>query len=97
MLNRAEILKQQFNQSVGLPWQDILPASRIEEILGQENVEYRNSVYTTIVTLWSLISQVLDPDKSLSNAVKRIRTWVGAAGGKARPQILERIVKRVND
>jgi hypothetical protein len=82
MLNRAEILKQQFNQSVGLPWQEILPESRIEEILVEENIQYRNCVYTPIVTLWALLSQVLDPDKSLSNAVKRITTWVGAAGAK---------------
>ena len=40
MTSRAAILKQQFNQSVGLPWQDILPESRIEEILAQEKVLY---------------------------------------------------------
>lgn len=39
-------------------------------------------MYTPIVTLWALLSQVLDPDKSLSNAVKRIIVWVGAAGGE---------------
>jgi hypothetical protein len=72
MLNRGEILKQHFNQSIGLPWQEILPESRIEEILVDENIQYRNCVYTPIVTQWALISQVLDPDKSLSNAVKRI-------------------------
>jgi hypothetical protein len=38
MLNRAEILKQQFNESIGLPWQTILPSSRIESILKEENV-----------------------------------------------------------
>jgi hypothetical protein len=106
MLNRAEILKQQFNQSVGLPWQDILPASRIEEILVEENVQYRNSVYTPIVTLWALLTQVLDPDKSLSNAVKRITAWVGAAGGKcpcpdtgayskARQRLSESVLRRL--
>jgi Transposase DDE domain len=106
MLNRAEILKQQFNQSVGLPWQEILPESRIEEILVEENIQYRNSVYTPIVTLWALLSQVLDPDKSLSNAVKRITAWVGAAGGecpspdtgaysKARQRFSESVLERL--
>ena len=110
MLNRAEILKQQFNQqfnqSIGLPWLKILPASRIEEILVEENVQYRNCVYTPIVTLWALISQVLDPDKSLSNAVKRITAWVGAAGGespspdtgaysKARQRLSENVLQRL--
>jgi len=38
MPNRAEILKQQFMQSLGLPWQSILPESRLEEILEEENM-----------------------------------------------------------
>ena len=50
MPNRAEILKQQFMQSLGLPWQKLLPESRINEILSEEDVSYRNSVYTPIVT-----------------------------------------------
>jgi Transposase DDE domain len=106
MLNRAEILKQQFNQSMGLPWLKILPESRIEEILVEEHIQYRNCVYTPIVTLWALLSQVLDPDKSLSNAVKRITTWVGAAGGecpspdtgaysKARQRLSESVLQRL--
>lgn len=106
MLNRAEILKQQFNQSIGFPWQEILPESRIEEILGEEKIQYRNCVYTPIVTLWALLSQVLDPDKSLSNAVKRMIVWVGAAGGecpspdtgaysKARQRLSESVLQRL--
>lgn len=65
MPNRAEILKQQFMQSLGLPWQELLPESRLEEILQEEEVFYRNCVYTPIVTLWAMVSQVFDPDKSL--------------------------------
>jgi hypothetical protein len=96
MLNRAEILKQQFNQSIGLPWLKILPESRIEEILVEEHIQYRNCVYTPIVTLWALLSQVLDPDKSLSNAVNRITGWERQEEN-APPLTLEPIVKRVKD
>jgi len=106
MLNRAEILKQQFNQSLGLPWQEALPASRIEEILAQEKVQYRNCIYNPIVTLWAMIAQVVDPDKSLSNAVKQIIAWIAAAGGevpspdtgaysKARHRFSERVLRRL--
>jgi Transposase DDE domain len=106
MLNRAEILKQQFNESIGLPWQTILPSSRIESILKEENVKYRNSVYTPVVTLWALMGQALDPDKSLRNAVKRVMTWVGASGGecpssdtgaysKARQRFNENVLQRL--
>ena len=82
MPNRAKILKQQFMQSLGLPWQEILPESRLEEILHSENVSYRNSGYTPIVTLWAMVSQVFDPDKSLSNALKQMSSWLAAAGAE---------------
>jgi hypothetical protein len=55
MLNRAEILKQQFNQSIELPWLKLLPESQIEEILVAEHIHYRNCLYTPIVTLWALL------------------------------------------
>lgn len=106
MPNRAEILKQQFMQSLGLPWQELLPESRLEEILQEEDVLYRNCVYTPIVTLWAMVSQVLDPDKSLRNAVKRIISWLAAVGSecpsndtgaysKARQRLPERILQRL--
>lgn len=63
----AEILKQQFQLSLGLPWSDILPESRLDEILEEEEISYRTRVYTPIVTLWAMLYQVLSPDKSLSN------------------------------
>lgn len=106
MPNRAEILKQQFMQSLGLPWQEILPESRLDEILQEENVSYRNSIYTPVVTLWAMVSQVFDPDKSLSNAVKRIISWLAAAKAefpssdtgaysKARQRLPESVLQRL--
>jgi hypothetical protein len=106
MPNRAKILKQQFQQSFGLPWQNILPESRLEEILREENITYRNTVYTPINTLWAMISQALDPDKSLSNAVKQMITWLSAVGAdcpssdtgaytKARQRLPESLLQRL--
>ena len=80
MPNRASILKQQFLQSIALPWAELLPDSKVQELLAAENVRYYSSIYTPIVTLWAMISQVLDPDKSLSQAVKRMGIWLSAAG-----------------
>jgi len=106
MLTRAETLKHQFTNSVGLPWQDILPASRLDAILDEEQIHYRNCIYTPVVTLWAFITQVLDVDKSLSNAVKRIITWVCISGGsspspdtgaycKARQRLSEDLLNRL--
>jgi hypothetical protein len=80
MPHLAEILKSQLNQSVGFPWQDLLPESRLDELLEAQEITYRKSVYTPFVTLWCLISQALDPDKSLRNAVARVIAYACAAG-----------------
>jgi Transposase DDE domain len=82
MPNRATILKQQLFQSIGMPWHNILPESRLEALLREENITYRNCIYTLMVTLWLMISQVSDPDKSLSNAVAKVTTWLGAVGAE---------------
>ena len=106
MPNRASILKQQFLQSVALPWKELLPDSKVKELLALEDLRYYNSVYTPIVTLWAMVSQVLDPDKSLSQAVKRMSTWLSFAGvkppssdtgaySKARQRLPERLVQQL--
>ncbi len=79
MPNRAAILKQKFQDSLGLPFEQVLPEEVIQTVLSQQGVEYRQTLYTPIVTLWAWISQVLDVDKSLSNAVSRVIAWLTAA------------------
>ncbi len=79
-----EILKRKFTNSVGLPFRELLPESTIVEALEAEKIEYRNRLFNPIVTLWAFLSQVLDTDKSLQNAVSRIIAWL-AADGEAMP------------
>lgn len=104
MPNRADILKQKLLNSVGLPFQDLLPASAIEQLLAQEQVSYRQCLYSPIVTLWMFLSQVLEPDKSLRNAVNRVIAWLTVAGvaapsadtgaySKARQRLPEAVLK----
>ncbi|HEY9834341.1 MAG TPA: hypothetical protein V6D26_27560 [Stenomitos sp.] len=51
MPNRVEILKQRFTNSVGLPFQELLPESTIIEVLEAQKVKYRNRLFNPIVTL----------------------------------------------
>ena len=106
MPNRAKILKDKLFASVGLPWQELLPASVIEAVLAEEKVNYRNSVYTPVVTIWMFLLQVLDQDKSLQNAIDRVGTWLKATGekapssntgaySKARKRLPERVLERL--
>lgn len=80
MANRAEILKQKYQNSVTLPFEPILAAGMIETVLQEHGVRYRQTLYTPIVVIWAWLSQVLDADKSLSNAVNRIIAWLSAEG-----------------
>ncbi len=80
MPNRAYILKQKFQNSLALPLEQVLTEEMIQQVLEQQQVRYRQTLYTPVVTLWAWLSQVLDPDKSLSNAVSRVIAWLSAAG-----------------
>jgi len=57
----------------------VLTQEVIQQILEQEQVSYRQTIYT-IVTLWAWMSQVLDPDKSLSHTVARVIAWLSESG-----------------
>ncbi|NJN32844.1 MAG: IS4 family transposase, partial [Synechococcales cyanobacterium RM1_1_8] len=59
MSNRAEILKQRYRNSVGLPFERVLSESEIAQVLAEEGVSYRQVLYTPMVVLWAWISQVL--------------------------------------
>lgn len=48
MPNSAEILKQKFTRSIGLPFQEILPESVIASVLEQEKVSYRDRFFKSV-------------------------------------------------
>ncbi len=79
MANRAKILKQKFQTSIGLPFEPVLPEAMVQQLLQEQGVKSRQVLYTPIVVLWSWLSQVLDADKSLSNAVNRVIAWMAEA------------------
>ena len=70
--NRVACLRQKFQQSIGLPFADILPEAEIEEALKAEGSSYRKRLFCPMITLWAWLSQVLDADKSCKKAVSRV-------------------------
>lgn len=76
--NRVQILKQRFTQSLGLPFQELLPESTIKEALVAEKIKYRRRLFDPFVTLWAFLSQVLDTDKSCHNTVSRVIAWLAS-------------------
>ena len=80
MPNRAAILKQKFQDTIALPFEQVLPEAVMQQVLEEQGVSYRQTLYTPIVVMWAWMSQVLDSDKSLSNAVSRVIAWLATAG-----------------
>ena len=78
--NRVACLRQKFQQSIGLPFADILPEAEIEEALKAEGSSYRKRLFCPMITLWAWLSQVLDADKSCKKAVSRVVAYLVAAG-----------------
>ena len=73
-------LRQDVARAPGLPFADLLPADRVEQVLRDEGVPFRDRLFSPLVTLWVFLSQVLDPDHSCRAAVARFLAWRAARG-----------------
>lgn len=67
----------------GLPFSELLPASDVQRVLAEEHVEWRDCVYSPLVTLWTFLSQTLCPDHSCRQAVARLRAFLTTQGQRA--------------
>jgi hypothetical protein len=93
-------------QRDSLPMSELLPAARVEQVLREEGVSWRDCVYSPLVTLWTFLSQVLSPDHSCRDAVARLRAFLTADGQapcspetgpycKARQRLPEKVCARL--
>jgi hypothetical protein len=46
MTNRATILKEKFQNSVALPFEQVLPEVVLQKLLEEQGVKYRQTLYT---------------------------------------------------
>ncbi len=76
----TQVLIQQFNIGIGLPFQELLKSEIIEDILKEIGVKYKSRIYNPIVIVWSFLSQILAPDHSCQNAVSRIIAYLASEG-----------------
>lgn len=58
-----------------LPFAKVLTADSIQAILTELKVEFRDRIYSPLVTLWVFLSQVLDADHSCRQAVSRLLAY----------------------
>ncbi len=79
-LRPAFAVRQELRQAHGLPFAEHLPTERIHRTAGRLGVFFRDRIYTPAVTLWTFLSQVLDPDHSCRQAVARLLAFRTARG-----------------
>jgi Transposase DDE domain len=70
----------QRTRAPGLPFAQHLPAAQIQDALQRHGVSFRQRIFTPAITLWTFLSQLLDPDHSCRKAVARLLAWRTAQG-----------------
>lgn len=78
--HQVESLWRQFAQAPGLPFCDTLNAEMVQDALRAEQVGGHDCIYTPLVTVRMLLSQAMDPDPSLRQAVSRLLAERAAQG-----------------
>jgi hypothetical protein len=103
---QVDFAARRLTQAAGLPFANLLPREQVEQVLRDEEVTWSERLYTPVVTLWVFLSQVLDPDHSMRQAVARLiaqRVQSGqptcsadtGAYTKARQRLPERVLEKL--
>jgi hypothetical protein len=67
-------------EAPGLAFSQLLPQEMLTETLADCGVEFRNRIYTPVVTLWAFLWQVLSSSHTCEGAVARVVGWRIAEG-----------------
>jgi hypothetical protein len=66
-----------------LPYHDLLEGELVRSALEEEKLKFRVRNYTPLVTLWTFLTQVLDPDHSCRKAVSSLNAFLVSQGQRA--------------
>jgi len=70
-----QLIRDQFVLVKGFAFANILDTRFVQGIIQEERAEYRDRVFSPIVTLWAFLTQVLDEDHSCRKAVARVLAY----------------------
>lgn len=104
--SEMKLLRAQFAQKDGLSFADVLSADTVRQALEQEKVDWRDCIYTPLLTLWAFLSQIISADNSCRAAVARVLAWLISQGAptcsadtspycKARKRLPEKLFQRL--
>jgi len=69
---QVNFLRRQFLQDGRLPFTDVLTVELITQVLQQIEIDWKDRIFTPLVTLWVFLGQVLSADHSCRAAVARL-------------------------
>jgi hypothetical protein len=79
----VEVQAKALRNGQALPIHDLISREIVEEALKGENLKFRVRVYTPLITLWTFMTQVLDPDHSCRKAVRSLIAFLVSQGQPA--------------
>jgi Transposase DDE domain len=82
-LHEAEVQAKTLREADVLPYHDLIDRQIVEAALKEENVRFRVRIYTPVITLWTFMTQVLDPDHSCRKAVRSLMAFLVSEGQPA--------------
>jgi hypothetical protein len=77
---QAGRLQEQLHHQPGLPLAQHLPAEQVNGLCHRLGHLFRERIFTPAITLWTFLSQILDPDHSCRQAVARLLAFRTAQG-----------------
>ena len=63
-----------------LPYHDLIDGEIVKAALKEEGLRFRVRIYTPLITLWTFMTQVLDPDHSCRKAVRSLSAFLVSEG-----------------
>jgi hypothetical protein len=76
IFSRVDKQANALRNTATLPYHDLLDGEIVRSALLEEKVEFRVRTYTPLVTLWTFLTQVLDPDHSCRKAVSSLNSFL---------------------
>jgi len=74
------VLKEKLYDSIGFPFSDVINDDIIQQALKDEQIEYRQRLYTPMIILWAWIYQCLSEKNTCKNAVSKIISFIAQCG-----------------
>ena len=72
ILRDVQVQVKTLRNAEALPYHDLIDGEIVKAALKEEGLRFRVRVYTPLITLWTFMTQVLDPDHSCRKAVRSL-------------------------